>query len=117
MNVTVVFFYVLRYIVVTKEAIACTKLCKLHKCYHTSHFFMCLFRTPTMIRGMLNMYETGVSISPGNKIPTLLSYPVGSRINNGNWHYMALTLDDNMATLYLDGMTADAKNFTAQRPS
>jgi len=46
-----------------------------------------------------------------------LNYAPGFHVNNGNWHYLAVTLQESKVTLYMDGMLAASINVTAFPPT
>ena len=64
----------------------------------------------------MSMSETGVEMSFSDGDVVSLTYPVGTHINNGNWHYVALRLDHNQVTLYLDVSTDSSDSFTPVEP-
>ena len=65
-----------------------------------------------MNRTLVSMRETGVEMSFSDGDAVSLTYPLGTHINNGNWHYLALRLEDNQVTVYLDGSTGSSESFT-----
>ena len=46
-----------------------------------------------------------------------LNYTAGFHVNNGNWHYLAVTMQQGKITLYLDGMLAGSCNITTFKPT
>ena len=64
----------------------------------------------------MSMNETGVEMSFSDGDAVSLTYPVGTNVNNGNWHYVALGLDDNQATVYQDGVIGSSGNFKPVEP-
>ena len=60
----------------------------------------------------MSMNETGVEMSFSVGDDVSLTYPAGTHINNGNWHYVALRLEHSQVTLYLDGLTGSLGSFT-----
>ena len=64
----------------------------------------------------MSINEMGVEMSFGVGDDVSLTYPLGIHINNGNWHYIALTLEDDKIALYLDGLTGSSVSFTPVKP-
>ena len=60
--------------------------------------------------------KMGVTMSFSKNNYVSLTYPLGLHIDNGNWHYVALSLDDDEVTVYLDGITGSSDNFTPVEP-
>ena len=59
-----------------------------------------------MTKSLVVFSHSGVNITDKSGSDVLLHYPKGTNIGNGHWHYVALTLAQDKATLYLDGITA-----------
>ena len=55
----------------------------------------------------MSMSETGVKLAFGGGDDVSLTYPLGMHVNNGQWHYMSLSLDGDKATLYVNGISDD----------
>ena len=78
------------------------------------NIMLCVYRSQTTAhvkRTLVSMSETGVKMSFSDGDAVNLPYPAATHVNNGNWHYVALGLDNNQVTVYLDGSTGHG-NFT-----
>ena len=78
-----------------------------------------VFRSQTtadVTRTLVSLSETGVKMSFSVGDDVSLSYPVGTHINNGYWHYVTLTLEDNQATLFLEAISGSSDNIKAVQP-
>ena len=62
----------------------------------------------------MSLNETGVQMSFNDDVS--LTYPLDTHINDGNWHYVALRLEDNEFTLNLDSSTGSSASFTPVEP-
>ena len=60
------------------------------------------------------MNESSVQMSLSASVS--LAYTLGTQINNGNWHYVALSVEDNEVTLYSDGFIGDSYTFAPDKP-
>ena len=58
------------------------------------------------------MSETGVKVNFGSGDEVSLVYPKATHINNGNWHYVALSVKDKEITVHLDGSTGSSESVT-----
>ncbi|KAI0221250.1 hypothetical protein LSAT2_027365 [Lamellibrachia satsuma] len=70
--------------------------------------------TAHVMRTVVSLNETGVEMSFKDDVS--LTYPLDTDINDGNWHYVALRLEDNEFTLYLDSLTGSSAYFTPVEP-
>ena len=64
----------------------------------------------------MSMNETGVNVSFSVGDDVSLTYPIGTHVNNGNWHYVGLTLDVNKVTVLLDGSTGHLQTYAGAEP-
>ena len=64
----------------------------------------------------MSLSETGVRMNFSAGDDVSLTYPIGAHINNGNWHYVTLTLEDNQATVFLDGLSGSPGSITPVQP-
>ena len=55
---------------------------------------------------LVTLSDTGVQITIGGDNVNL-SYLDGTKVNNGHWHYVTVTLAEGKAKLYLDGNTRE----------
>jgi len=79
--------------------------------------FLC--RSPATVevsKPLLLLDTTGVKMNFSKNSDVDLSYPVGTHIDNGKWHYVALSLEDNEVTVYLDGIIGSSAKFTPVEP-
>ena len=68
----------------------------------------------TLTKHLVAISEVGVVISLDSEVN--LTYPMGSKINNGNWHYVAVTLAEGQATVLLNGNAGSTESYTPIQP-
>ena len=69
-----------------------------------------------MVKTLISMDETGLKMSFSEGDDISVTYPIGFHISNGHWHYVALTLEVDEVTLYIDGITDHSSSFTPVEP-
>ena len=80
--------------------------------YLLTALFICFRLQSEVISTVVSMSETGVKMIFGGGDDVSLTYPLGTHVNNGQWHYVSLSLDGDKATLNVDGVSGDMASYT-----
>ena len=76
---------------------------------------LCIYRSqtaPEVTRTLVSMNESSIEMSLSASVS--LAYP--QSINNGNWHYVALSLEDDKVTVCSDGTIRESYTFAPDMP-